>query len=240
MPRSKPGRYGATQRFSQQHDAAGVGLADPGEVLPRRLRVPVGSLFARAAAALAIAPVVENERRVAQPVKHQQVLHAVGNVAGVAVQQQHRAAGLARRDEPAVQSHPVIGGEPDFLEFEPRVARSDRQLLPDLRKIHQAGLEQKHPDQQSPIGGGQHCDDIPDHAHFRKPLTKSRVAAASSSLTGLARAWHVQLLVQPDRLLSPAQPQVEHFHRHRERHGEVDVALRNIHLEAFANERDAH
>ena len=46
-------------------------------------------------------------------------------------------------------------------------------------------------------------------------------------------------LVEMDGFRSLADPEVDHLHEHRESHREVDVALRNVLLEAFEDERHA-
>src|SRR5688572_31340002 len=46
-------------------------------------------------------------------------------------------------------------------------------------------------------------------------------------------------LLQVDRRALPADAQVDHLDEDREAHGEVDVALRDVLLEAFADQRDA-
>src|SRR3990172_9411638 len=66
-----------------------------------------------------------------------------------------------------------------------------------------------------------------------------RVRRGQHRLSRFGRRGGFKLLAQPDRLAF-AQAQVEHFHGHRERHGEVEVTLRNMRPETFADKRDAH
>src|ERR1043166_7524693 len=52
--------------------------------------------------------------------------------------------------------------------------------------------------------------------------------------------WHSPIrLVQMQRLLSRLFPhfQIQHFHADAERHGKVDVTLRDLAMEAFGDER---
>jgi hypothetical protein len=45
--------------------------------------------------------------------------------------------------------------------------------------------------------------------------------------------------VQSHRLGAAAQAQIQHLDRHRERHREVDVALRDVHVEAVGDQGHA-
>ena len=47
-------------------------------------------------------------------------------------------------------------------------------------------------------------------------------------------------LMQVNRRSHSPYPQVDHFHKHGEAHRKVDIALRDVHAEPVANQRDAN
>ncbi|MBI3344188.1 MAG: hypothetical protein HY028_04925 [Gammaproteobacteria bacterium] len=80
----------------------------------------------------------------------------MGDVAGVAVEQQHGSPWLRRRDEPGMQAFPVAGVEPHLFILEARTPWRRGGLAAYLGEVDQPRLKQEHADEQRRIGGCQH------------------------------------------------------------------------------------
>jgi hypothetical protein len=80
-----PDRNGPPQRSAEDDDFMRVLLPDPDEVMPGGLRIPVGPLLRRTAAASPIPPIVKNEEAQPETVEDADGIQAVGDVSRIAV-----------------------------------------------------------------------------------------------------------------------------------------------------------
>ena len=135
------GGNGAAERFAEEDDVPRGDLLRFGEVAPGGLRVGMGAGFRRRAGRGAVAAVIEQQRGEAQLLEHRQPLDAVGDRAGVAVEEQHRGAGAGRRHEPAGQRLAVGGGDAHILKGQAQRPRRRPELAPHLGEIDEARLE---------------------------------------------------------------------------------------------------
>jgi ribosomal protein S12 len=81
--------------------------------------IVVGAVLRRLAAAAAVAAVVEDQAGVAELMEHAQVIEAMADVAGIAVEDDHQAARIRAgpdRDMPGVERFAVVGGERQCIE----------------------------------------------------------------------------------------------------------------------------
>ncbi len=124
----QPAGDGGAQGAAEEDDLAGWYLPLPGQVVPGGLRIQVGALFRRTPFALSIPAVVEDQNVQAQLMEEDDGLHAVGDVARVAVAEQQGGPWIFRRDKPAVQGEAVAGLELKLFIFQAVAAGGEHKL----------------------------------------------------------------------------------------------------------------
>jgi len=110
-------------------------------------------------------------------VEHLQVVEAVRDIAGVAMEEQHHPARVLGGHPPRVQGLAVGGADLQRLEPHPVGLRGEHGLAPRAGKEYEVGLEQEHEHQHRPVGDPEWYQQLPEHAphrHYQRKAAPAR------------------------------------------------------------------
>ncbi len=140
MARGEPGRDRSAEGASEDDDLAGRDAAVLGQIAPGRLRVLVSPLLGRAALALPVTAIVEDEHGQAELVEQPDRVEPMRDVPRVAVEEQQRDS-IGAANEPGVQVHAVGRADRNVLVPQAEVGRRQgTEPAADLRQVDHAML----------------------------------------------------------------------------------------------------
>jgi hypothetical protein len=152
---AQPGADRAAQGTAKYDDPVGRDATFIDQVVPGRLCIEIRALLRRLAAALTVAPVVNDQCIHSQLVEDLDAVQAMGDIAGIAVKKQHHATAADGRHIPAMQFLTIAGGNGNVFELKPEIAWRGGQRSPwHVRQKHHFALQQVKRERQQQVDAG--------------------------------------------------------------------------------------